>query len=184
MHPIWLVAAAVILIFVWAAWTFNRLVNQRNMLREAWSGIDVQLKRRHDLVPVLVACVEGYRGHERNLFERIAAARAQAAGAKDAREASVTGSELTNGLRQLIAVAEAYPQLKASESFLGLSRQLVAIEEQLQFARRYYNGTAKILNNLVGTFPSLLIARLFGFQSVSFFEVESAVERAVPEVKL
>lgn len=167
----------------WIVWTFNRLVQQRNLLREAWSGIDVQLKRRHDVVPVLVACVEGYRAHERALFERIATARAQALQTRDTRETAAAEQELARGLRQLLAVAEAYPQLKASDNFRELARQLVEIEEQLQFARRYYNGTAKILNNLIETFPTLLIARLFGFHRADFFEVASATERAVPEVQ-
>jgi LemA protein len=182
MRMLWILSGFAVCVGTWIVWTFNRFVQQRNMLREAWSGIDVQLKRRHDVVPVLVACVEGYRSHERNLFERIATARTQALQAHDTRETAAAEQELARGLRQLLAIAEAYPQLKASDNFRDLARQLVEIEEQLQFARRYYNGTAKILNNLIETFPTLLIARLFGFHPAEFFEVESATERAVPEV--
>jgi len=183
MNLLWIPLAILAGISAWAAWTFNRLVALRNSLKEAWSGIDVQLKRRHDLVPVLVACVEGYRGYERKLFEDIARQRAAAQAAQSAAETVSAETELTAGLRRLIGVAEAYPQLKASESYQQLSRQLVEIEDQLQYARRYYNGTANNLNNLIETFPSLVMARMFGFQSAAFFNVESAVERAAPEVK-
>jgi LemA protein len=169
---------------VWGAWTFNRLVALRNRLREAWSGIDVQLKRRHSLVPTLVACVEGYRGHERALFERVAQARAAAQCAHGAEQVRAAENELARGLRQLVVLAEAYPQLKAAESYLALGRQLVEIEDQIQYARRYYNGSAAILNNAIESFPSLLIARVFGFKRVEFWEVESALDRAAPEVRL
>ena len=183
MRLIWIVSASVAALFVWVAWTFNRLVSLRNSLREAWSGIDVQLKRRHDLVPVLVEFVRGYRDHERGVFENVTAARVAAESAKGTAATGEAERELTAGLRQLVAVVEGYPQLKASENFLELSRQLVEVEDQLQFARRYYNGTAKILNNLVGTIPTMLIARPFGFRPADFFEVESVIEREAPKVK-
>lgn len=182
MRLIWIGAAFVAAIFVWAAWTFNRLVSLRNSLREAWSGIDVQLKRRHDLVPVLVEFVRGYRDHERGVFEKVTAARVAAESAKGTTAAGEAERTLTDGLRQLVAVVEAYPQLKADENYRKLGAQLVEIEDQLQFARRYYNGTAKILNNLVGTIPTMLVARPFGFRTADFFEVESALDREVPKV--
>ena len=163
---------------------FNRLVTLRNRLREAWSGVDVQLKRRHDLVPNLVECVKGYRSHEQSLLESIARNRSAAQSVQGAANAGSVENELTRNLRSLFAVAEAYPELKADKNFRQLSASLVEIEDHLQYARRFYNGTVRDLNNLVQSFPSSLIAALFHFQSAEFFEVESATERLVPEVKL
>jgi LemA protein len=163
---------------------FNRLVTLRNRLREAWSGVDVQLKRRHDLVPNLVECVKGYRSHEQSLLESIARNRSAAQSVQGAAKAGSVENELTRNLRSLFAVAEAYPELKADKNFRQLSSSLVEIEDHLQYARRFYNGTVRDLNNLAQSFPSSLIAGLFHFQSAEFFEVESATERLAPEVKL
>lgn len=182
MSLFWTMFGLVVAAILWGILVFNRLVAARNALREAWSGIDVQLKRRHELVPVLVACVAGYRAHEATLLERIARTRAGLEGA-DLHAACDRENALARDLRQLVAVAEAYPALKADGNFRDLSARLVAIEDQLQYARRYYNGTARDLNNLVQSIPSNVVARMFGFPVVSFFEVESAAERAVPEVE-
>jgi len=166
----------------WGIWIYNRLVRQRNLLAEAWSGIDVQLKRRHELVPRLVACVQGYRDHERTVLENVTHARQDAQAARNPRDAGTAEAGLSQQLRQLVAVAEAYPELKADANFRQLFAQLVETEDQLQYARRYYNGSARDLNNLIESFPSLLVARVFGFAVAEFFTVESAVERAAPAV--
>lgn len=161
---------------VWAVWAFNRLVSARNAQREAWSGIDVQLKRRHDVLPLLVACVEGYRAHEAGLLQRIAALRS---GPWNAAEENTLAREV----RSVIGVAENYPALKADANYRDLMASLVEVEDQLQYARRYYNGTVRDLNNLIQSIPNNIVAQVFGFVPAAFFEVESAVERAVPEVK-
>ena len=170
---------------LWTVWTFNRLIRRRNLLREAWSGIDVQLKRRHDLIPNLVDCVKGYQAHERSLLEDLTRARAAGAGTwEGAREVSATENSVSRNLRELVAVAEAYPDLKADANFRQLSASLVEVEDNLQYARRYYNGTVRDYNILAESVPSNLLARATGFQSAAFFEVESAMDRNAPEVKL
>jgi LemA protein len=169
---------------LYGVFLFNRLVGQRNRLREAWSGIDVQLKRRHDLVPNLVECVKGYRSHEQSVLEDVARARSQAQGAQGIAGARAAENELTQSLRSLFAVAEAYPELKAAQNFRQLSASLVEIEDHLQYARRYYTGSVRDYNNLVQTFPGLFVARAFHFQPAEFFEIEVATERQVPPVKL
>ncbi len=181
---LWSLLGLLFLILVYAAWAFNRLVTLRNRLREAWSDVDVQLKRRHDLVPNLVECVKGYRGHERALLESLTRSRTAALAAQGVARAGSVENELTKGLRSLFVLAEAYPDLKADKSFRQLSASLVEIEDTLQYARRFYNGTVRDLNNLVQSFPSLMVAGLFRFHPAEFFEVESATERRAPEVKL
>jgi len=168
----------------YTVWTYNRLVGLRNQLREAWSGVDVQLKRRHDLVPNLVECVKGYRTHEREVLEAVARERSLAQSAHGIPGTSTAENHLTQQLRSLFAVAEAYPELKADQNFRQLSDSLVAVENDIQFARRYYNGSVRDLNNLVQTFPSLLIARGFGFGEEEFFEIETTAERNAPTVRL
>jgi LemA protein len=155
----------------WLVWAFNTGVKLRNQQREAWSAVEVQLKKRHDLVPALVECVKGYRAQEEKVFREVAEAR--------------TGNEagLVRGLRGLLAVAEAYPELKASENFRQLTTQLVAIEDDLQYARRYFNGSVRDFRNFAETFPTVLVAGAFQFVPAEFFEVENVIERAVPEVK-
>lgn len=168
----------------WLAWAFNGLVRARNQVREGWSGIEVQLKRRHDLVPLLVECVKGYRIHEAALLERLAQDRSKALSARGLPELGTAENGLARSLGSVVVVAEAYPELKASQNFQQLSASLVETEEQLQFARRYYNGSVRDYNNRVESFPGLLAARLFGYKSLDFFEVASALEREAPEVKL
>ena len=180
----WSLVGLFVAVALYAIWSFNKLVGRRNRLREAWSGMDVQLKRRHDLVPNLVECVKGYRGHEQALLENLARTRSCAQTAKGIPGASAAENGLTRELRSLFAVVEEYPELKADRSFQQLSASLVEIEDNIQYARRYYNGSARDYNNLVQTFPSLVAARLFGFQPAEFFEIETATERQVPEVRL
>jgi LemA protein len=182
MAAVGIALAAILLI--WLAAAFNRFIRARNQLREAWSGIDVQLKRRHDLVPRLLACVKGYRDHERAVLENVTAARSQAVQAQGVEQTGRAETALAQNLRSLIAVAEAYPDLKADQSFRQLSTALVELEDQLQYARRYYNGAVRDFNILTETFPGVLAARLFGFSAQPFFSLESAVERQAPGVQL
>lgn len=168
-------------------WIFNRLIGLRNRARGAWADVDVQLKRRHDLVGNLVEVVEGYALHERNTLELVTQARTRAEGARqsgDPTEAAETQNSLTGGLRTLFAIAEDYPDLKASDRFLDLQRALVALEDDLQNARRYYNAVVRDLNTRIESFPDLLVARPFGFRPWEFFQLDDPLEAAVPSVAI
>ena len=180
---LWVLLGVVLLPAVWALAVFNRLVALRNRLKEAWSGIDVQLKRRRDLVPNLVEAVKGYQAHERKLLEDLTAHRTAALGAQGVAGTGRAENDLARDLKALVAVAEAYPDLKADRNYRQLFDALVEVEDHLQYARRYYNGTVRDLNILVESFPSLLVARVAGFASAEFFEVEAALERQAPEVR-
>jgi LemA protein len=173
---------ATLLVATWGIWTYNRLILCRNQVNEAWAGIDVQLQRRYDLVPNLVAAVKGYLRHESGALERVTRLRGNPGLAVDARADEESG--LSRSIGRLFAVAEDYPELKANEVLSGLHDSLVEIEEQLQYARRYYNGSVRDNNNRVENFPSLLIARAFGFRSAEFFEIELASQRQAPAVNL
>lgn len=175
-----LIPVAVIL--VWAAWVFNRLVRLRNLVRTAWSDIDVQLTRRHDLVPQLVEAVRGYAGHERALLESVAALRSRALAQRNPAGLADAEQALEQGLSRLIALREAYPDLKASENFAQLQRDLVDVEDHLQFARRFYNGAVRGLNDAVQRFPDLLLAKPLGFVEAEFYAAD-ADARAAPVVE-
>lgn len=175
-------AGACIVLILWVIITYNRFVALNNMLREAWSGIDVQLKRRYDLIPNLVETVKGYAAHEKTLMEEITALRGRCMGAEGPDAKIDAENALSLGIRKLIAVAEAYPQLRASKNFGGLQNSLSEIEDQLQLARRYYNGTARDFNILLESFPSSLVGKKFSFKPATFFEIESALERQAPRV--
>jgi len=181
---LYIIIAILILAAGWAGFTFNRFIRQRNWMLEAWSGVDVQLKRRYDLVPRLVECVKAYRDFEASVLESLAAARANAGVAKDVSETGKVENGVTQTLRSLLAVAEAYPDLKASRNFQDLSAALIDTEDQLQYARRYYNGTVRDYAILAESFPSSIVAGIFGFRPDGYFEVESSTERQAPEVKL
>ena len=161
---------------------YNKLVKARNQMREGWSGIEVQLKRRHELVPALVECVKGYQSHEWELLEAVARERTEAQAAKGAGEVGGAEKILGRDLGKIVALAEAYPDLKADESFRRLMRDLVEVEDQIQYARRYYNGSVRDLNNAIESFPSNLVAGRFGFETADFFEVETASERLPPDL--
>ena len=182
----WIVILAVVaLLALFLVTTYNRLVTLRQRVREAWSDIDVQLKRRHDLIPNLVETVKGYAGHERATLESVTQARTaavQAAGAPPEQRAQAENM-LTGALRQLFALAEAYPQLRAVESFAQLQEELTATEDKISFARRFYNGNVRDYNTSLMTFPTHLLAGPFGFTSEQYFEIADATERAVPQVK-
>ncbi len=161
---------------------YNRLVKNQNLVQEAWSGIDVQLKRRADLIPNLLETVKGYMQHERGVLEKVTELRAQTLQAGSVADKAQAEGMLTAALRTLFAVAENYPDLKASANFQDLQRSLADIEEQIQLARRYYNGAARNLNILIQSFPSNLVARTFNFNTVEYFEIQDAGDRAVPRV--
>jgi LemA protein len=177
----WLLLALLAIVFVWAVVTFNRAVRLRNQVKEAWAGIDVQLKRRYELVPNLVATVRGYIRHESGVLERVTRLRGEPAMTVDRRASEESG--LSRSIGRLFALAEDYPDLKASSGFQQLHSSLVEIEDQLQYARRYYNGSVRDNNNLVEGFPSMLIARPLGFRSAPFFEIELASERLAPAIR-
>jgi LemA protein len=157
-------------------------VRGRQMTQEGLSGIDVQLKRRADLIPNLLETVKGYMGHERQVLERVTELRTKSLQAGSVAEKGQVEGMLTEALRTLFAVAENYPDLKASQNFMELQQSLADIEEQIQLSRRYYNGAARNLNILVESFPSNIVARMFGFTQVEYFELEDQADRAVPRV--
>jgi LemA protein len=176
------VAPLVVLSFVVACvFLFNRLVTDRNRVRSAWSDIDVQLTRRHDLVPRLVEAVKGYAGHERATLQAVTELRNRSSAARRLADKAGLEEELEAGVHKLLLLAEAYPDLKANQNFLELQNELVAVEDHLQYARRFYNGSVRILNTRRETVPDVIIARLFSFSPGEFF---SADNRAAPEVKL
>lgn len=170
-------------IVLWIIGTFNRLITLRNRLKEAWADIEVQLKRRYDLIPNLVETVKGYAVHERELFEKVTEARAKAIGAKTIKEKGEAENVLSGTLKSLFAVAENYPQLRASENFLELQRELTDTEDKIQAARRFYNGNVRDINIKVESFPANIVASLFRFKPAEFFEIGEAVEREPVKVK-
>jgi LemA protein len=182
MTGLYIILGVVVLLLLGAVAIYNKLVTNKNLVAEGWSGIDVQLKRRNDLIPNLIEAVKGYMGHERGVLEQVTELRAkslQAAGVGDkARAEGALGAALAN----LFAVAENYPDLKASQNFIELQKSLADIEDQIQLARRYYNGAARNFNILIQSFPSNLVANTFKFTPVEYFEIEAAAERAVPKV--
>ncbi len=171
-----------LVLLLWLALAYNRLVAYQVQANEAWSGIEVQLKRRHDLIPNLEATVKGYARHERDIFTRLAADRAQALQARGQADVAAAENRLTKALSSLLALAEAYPDLKANQNFLQLQTALQEVEEQLQLARRYYNAVVRLFNTQCRSFPSLVVARLFGFHSRDFFEITEAGERETPRI--
>lgn len=176
--------AAIAVVLIAGIVIFNGLVAKRQMVNNGWADIDVQLKRRTDLIPQLVTAVKAYAAHEKQLFEDVAERRAAALAAGDnVATRSAAESELSRPLARLIAVAEAYPELKASQNFLDLQNELSATEDKIEMARRFFNGAVRELNTAVETFPSNLIAALFGMRQRAYFEIESA-NRAAPALGL
>ncbi|MDQ2701317.1 MAG: LemA family protein [Pseudomonadota bacterium] len=171
---------ALVALVAWAVLVFNRLVRLRNQVRTAWADIDVQLQRRHDLVPSLVSTVQGYAGHERALLESVTALRNQAMAAQSSpRQLAPIEDALQQGLGRLLAVVEAYPDLKASDNFMQLQRDLVGIEEHLQFARRFYNGAVRDYDNALQRFPDVIAARAFSFRGAEYFQAADEDRAAV-----
>jgi LemA protein len=177
------VAAVVVIVLLWAVTQYNGFVRLRNLVQESWRQIDVELHRRHDLIPNLVETVKGYAAHERGVFEEVTAARAAAAGAgagpaQQAEQENV----LTQALGRLFAVAEAYPALRASENFQQLQAELTNTEDRIAAGRRFYNANVRELNTKVESFPANVIASMFGFSRAEYFEAEDPAVRAVPRV--
>jgi LemA protein len=181
----WLIVLAIVVIVViFLALTYNRLVTLRQRVKEAFSDIDVQLKRRHDLIPNLIETVKGYAAHERGVFDEVTQARAGAiaAGAQGPQQRAAAEDMLTGALRSLFAVAEAYPQLQAVQEFKDLSENLRDTEDKIQFSRRFYNAQVRDYNTALQTFPTVLLAGSLGFTPFEYFEVEAPTDREVPKV--
>jgi len=173
--------AAIIAIFFWFG--YNRFVTLRNRAKEAWADINVQLRRRYDLIPNLVETVKGYASHERELFEKVTEARARAMGAQGIKEKGEAENMLAGTLKTLFAVAENYPQLRASENFQKLQDELTDTENKIQAARRFYNTNVRDLNIQIESFPSNVIANIFRFTKMDFFEIEETAAREPVKVK-
>ncbi len=171
------------LIILWLIFTFNRLITLKNRAKEAWSDIDVQLKRRYNLIPNLVEAVKGYAAHEKGVFEKVTEARSRAMGAQTTKEHSEAENMLSSTLKSLFAVAENYPDLKASNNFLELQRELRDAEDKIQAARRFYNTNVRDLNTKIEVFPANIAARIFRFIKMDFFEAKESAVREVPQVK-
>mgnify|MGYP001570926060 FL=1 len=177
-----IIIIVIAVIVLWVIAVFNGLIRLKNRTDEAWSDIDVQLKRRYDLIPNLIETVKGYAAHERQLFENVTNARTKAMGAQGAEEKGKAENMLSGTLKTLFAVAENYPQLKANENFLQLQNELSDTENKIQAARRFYNGNVRDLNIKIETFPSKIIAGMLGFKKREFFAADES-EKAVPQVK-
>jgi LemA protein len=176
---LWISLGVVGFVLLYGIVVFNALVRHRNRVENAWSGIDVQLRRRYDLIPNLVETVKGYAAHERELFEQVTEARSRGIRAQTVQDQAQAETEITRNLGRLLAVAEAYPELRASENFLALQEELTGTESKIAFARQFYNDQVMRLNTRIEQFPSSLVARLTGFRQREFFEAEDDSRGAV-----
>jgi LemA protein len=178
---VWIVIGVLVLFAILGIVSYNRFVSQRQLIRDSWANIDTELRRRYDLIPNLVETVRGYASHERAVFENVTRARAAAASAtgSPAEQAAAEGPFVA-ALRQLFAVVENYPDLKANQNFLALQQELSNTEDRLQTSRRFYNANVRNYNERVQQFPSMIIARMFGFEQEEFFEVDDALREAGP----
>jgi LemA protein len=181
----WIILIIVVVIALYAIYLYNSLVRYRQLAQEGWSGIDVQLKRRADLIPNLMETVKGYMAHERETLEAVTNARAaaQAGASAGPEERAKLEGVLSGALGRLLAVAESYPDLKANTTFLEFQEALQKVEDEIQLARRYYNGAVRNLNVAVESFPSSIAAGMFHFEKAQYFELENEADRAVPNVK-
>ena len=179
MLAVWILVAVVVVLVLWAVFTFNRLVTLRNRVENGWSQIDVQLRRRYDLIPNLIETVKGYAAHEREVFEHVTEARTRAMGATGVEDQANAENAVTAGLGRLIAVAEAYPDLKANQNFLALQEELIGTESKIAYARQFYNDQVALLNTLVQKFPANVIAGLGHFEPKPFFEIDEPVRGPV-----
>lgn len=178
----WIILVIAIAVIGWLFSAYNSLVRRRNQVKEAWSDIEVQLKRRYDLIPNLVQTVKGYAAHEREAFESVTAARSSAMGAKTPAEHAQAENMLTSSLKTLFAVAEAYPDLKANTNFLELQRELSDTENKIQAARRFYNTNVRDYNTATQSVPTNLVAKSFGFTPQEYFELEDEAAKRAPNV--
>ncbi len=182
MSILYIILAVVVVIVLWIIFTFNRLVTLRNRGKEAWADIDVQLKRRYNLIPNLIETVKGYATHEKGVFERVTEARTRAMGATNPKEKGEAENLLSGTLKTLFAVSENYPELKASTNFLELQRELRDTEDKIQAARRFYNTNVRDLSIKIESFPANTVAKLFNFKKMDLFELAEAEAREVPKV--
>jgi len=178
------IPALFIAIVAWFATLYNRFVQLTNRVKEAWSDIEVQMKRRYDLIPNLVETVKGYAAHEKGVFENVTKARAAAMGAQGVQDKAKAENMLSGALKSLFAVAEAYPQLRANENFLSLQRELSDTEDKIQASRRFFNGNVRDYNILIESFPSNLVAQTFHFKPRDFFELDESESAAKQPVKV
>ena len=178
-----IIVAIIVIIALWFIFTYNGLIRLRNRTSEAWSDIDVQLKRRYNLIPNLIETVKGYAAHEKETFQNVTEARTKAMAAKTPEEHAQAENMLTSTLKTLFAVAENYPQLRASENFMKLQEELSDTENKIQAARRFYNGNVRDFNTKLQVFPTNLIGKMLGFKAYEFFEIEEEAEKEVPKVK-
>src|SRR5436190_11775316 len=172
----------IVVIAGYLVYAYNNLVSTKNLASEGWSGIDVQLRRRADLIPNLIETVKGYAAHEEGLFRNIAELRAKSISGGSVAEQSQVGQAMSAALGKLFAVAEAYPELKADANFRDLQDKLAGIEDEIQMSRRYYNGTVRNLNTMIESFPTNIIANFFHFTKAEFYEIGDAAAREVPKV--
>ena len=179
MLVVWILLGVVVVLLLWAVFTYNRLVTLRTRADNGWSQIDVQLRRRYDLIPNLIETVKGYAAHEREVFEKVTEARTQAMGATGVQDQAQAENAITAGLGRLIAVAESYPELKANQNFLALQEELVGTESKIAYARQFYNDTVARLNTLIQKFPANLIAGLGHFEPKPFFDIDEPVRGPV-----
>ena len=179
---LYILLGILVLFGIWLMTAYNGLVKNKNLVAEGWSGIDVQLKRRADLIPNLIETVKGYAAHEDKLFRDIAELRAKSISGGSVAEQSAVGQAMSQALGRLFAIAEAYPELKADANFRDLQDKLSGIEDEIQMSRRYYNGAVRSLNTMIESFPSNLIATQFKFDKAEFFEIGDAAAREVPKV--
>ena len=183
MTVAWIVVIAVALIILIIVAVCNRLVSKKNRTDEAWSDIDVQLKRRHDLIPNLVETVKGYAKHEKTLFEDVTKARSEAISSKNINDKAKAENQITEALKSVFAVAESYPDLKANENFVELQREITDTEDKIQAARRFYNGNVRDLNIAIESFPSNIIANMFKYKKRELFQLDDIEEKKNVEVK-
>ncbi|HEY5382962.1 MAG TPA: LemA family protein [Candidatus Paceibacterota bacterium] len=184
MTILYIVLIVLAVIVLWAVFAYNHFVRMVQRAKEAWADIDVQLKRRYDLIPNLVETVKGYATHEREAFENVTNARSAAMGAGSIAQKGAAENMLSGALKSLFAVAEAYPDLKANQNFLDLQRQLADTEDKIQAARRFYNGNVRDLSTAVQSFPGNLIAGTFHFQSMEYFQLDATDQAAREPVKV
>ena len=178
-----IILVIVLLIVIWIIFTYNRLVTLKNRVQEAWSDIDIQLKRRYDLIPNLIETVKGYASHEKEVFEKVTEARTRAMEAKGMKEKEEAENYLSQTLKTLFAVAENYPNLRASENFQKFQDELTDTEDKIQAARRFYNANVRDLNILIESFPTNIIASIFAFKKMEFFQIGAEEEREAVKVK-
>ena len=183
MIALYIILGILLVIVFWAIFVYNSLVSFRNRTREAWSDIDVQLKRRYNLIPNLVQTVKGYASHEKELFQKVTEARTKAMGAQTIKEHSQAENMLTSTLKSLFAVVENYPQLQAAGNFLELQRELRDTEDKIQAARRFYNGNVRDLNTKIERFPEKIVALIFAFRKMEFFEIEGGEVREPVKIR-